>query len=550
MLGALRESGDLDGVFGGSGLDANLTGGIGAKGTQIGSGGLGARGSGLGGGGTAEGLGGLGTKGIGSGRSGYGSGSGSFGSAAAGPSAPYAGGPIAQDAQHVGFNPVELAAEDYLSTFSIDVDTGAYTQARRMIRAGTVPPAASVRTEEFVNFLDYVYPQPDDGQPFSITVEAAPHPWIGGHQLLRVGIQGDDLAREERPPLHLTFLVDTSGSMGSPDKLPLAQQALHHLVDNLRRDDTVALATYAGRTAKILDPTPAAAAITIHRAIDRLQSGGGTAMADGMTLAYSMAQAAHVDGEESRVLVLSDGDANIGRASPTQILDTLAQYAGQGITMSTVGFGTGNYRDTMMEQLANKGDGNYVYIDSLQEAERVFGEDLSATLQTIARDVKIQVAFNPDNVLVYHLIGYENREIADRDFRNDEVDAGEVGAGHSVTALYTVVLKDGAAGDIATVQVRHKPPGPDQPAREKAVGFPVAAVHPAFADASGDLKLAFGSASFAEKLRGARDYEEISYRMIASIVEMGLRRSTQRDDELLELIRSVDRLTGGEVAIR
>ncbi|HHO53670.1 MAG TPA: DUF3520 domain-containing protein, partial [Deltaproteobacteria bacterium] len=511
-------------------------GGLGGGGTAGGLGGGGTAG-GLGGGGTAGGLGELGTTGLGSGWSGRGSGGGSLGSK---------GVFLAKDWRHVGFNPVELASDDFLSTFSIDVDTGSYTQARRMIHEGTVPPPRSVRTEEFVNYLDYVYPQPDEGQPFSITLEAAPHPWIAGHQILRIGIQGDRLTRSERPSMHLTFLVDTSCSMTSDDKLPLAKAALHHLVENLRPDDTVALASYAGHTAKLLDPTPAASAPTIHRAIDGLSSGGGTAMADGMRLAYDMARAAHVDGEESRVLVLSDGDANIGQASPTQILDTLAHHAGQGITLSTVGFGAGNYRDTMMEQLADRGDGNYVYIDSQQEAERVFGEDIGATLQTIARDVKIQVQFDPDSVLAYRLLGYENREIADADFRNDEVDAGEVGAGHSVTALYDVVLRDDPPGDIATVRIRYRPPGADRAAQEIAVRLPTAALHPSIEDASRDLRLALGCASFAEKLRGAREVEEISYAQIAGLVRQGLRSDTERDDELLELIQRIDAITSGD----
>ena len=556
VLSSLRESGDLDGMFGSSGLDANLSGGvgglIGGKGAKIGSGGLGVRGSGLGGGGTAEGLGGLGAKGyggnyaMGSGKSGYGSGGGNFGAIAgsgtmvlgSNPRHRPQAGPLAQDYTHVGHNPVELASKDWLSTFSIDVDTASYTQARRQIQAHTRPVAASVRTEEFVNYFRYNYPEPDPGQPFSVTMDGADNPWQGGHHLLRVGIRGatDERSRE---PVHLTFLVDVSGSMRSADKLPLAKRALVHLVEHLEEGDTVAIATYAGGPGIALHPTDAANQNEIVYAINHLANGGGTAMASGMQAAYDMAYKTRVLGEENRVIVLSDGDANIGPASHEGILKAVSGYANKGITLSTVGFGRGNYRDTLMEQLADKGDGNYSYIDSMDEAKRVFGEDLGATLRTIARDVKIQVEFNRDNVLAYKLIGYENREIADKDFRNDAVDAGEVGAGHTVTALYDIILRDHVAGNLATVRVRHKEPGPDRPAKEQAVKIPVRGVQRGFDAASRDLRRAFGAASFAEKLRDAKQMEEVSWTQIADLVQNAKRTSDDRDAELLGLVQNM-----------
>ena len=261
-----------------------------------------------------------------------------------------------------------------------------------------------------------------------------------------------------------------------------------------------------------------------------------------MQLAYDMALEARVDGEENRVIVLSDGDANIGAASHDSILDTLESYASQGITLSTIGFGTGNYRDTLMEQLANKGDGNYAYIDTFEEAKRVFGEDMVATLQTIARDVKIQVEFDRTNVMAYRLIGYENREIADEDFRNDAVDAGEVGAGHTVTALYDLVLRDNLVGNVATVRVRHKKPGPEVPATEQKVTLPGSAVGDAFGTSTQDMRLAWGTASFAEKLRGADAMEEITWGEIARILERADRPETHRDNELNMLVGRVARL--------
>ena len=544
-LGALRDAGSLDGQFAGNGMSSGGIGGlIGTKGTQIGAGGLGHRGSGIGGGGTAEGLGGLGTKGIGSGRSGYGMGGGSFAAKRYSPPPRVNVAPLSKDWDHVGHNPTELAERDYLSTFSIDVDTASYTQARRQIQSGrTIPNPASVRTEEFVNFFRYDYPEPERGRPFSVTMDGAEHPWQTGHHLLRVGIKGAEDHDRARLPVHLTFLVDVSGSMRSADKLPLAKEALVHLVGNLEEGDTVAIATYAGSNRVILEPTDASRKDTIVGAIYGLQNGGGTAMASGMQLAYDMAERSLVKGEENRVIVLSDGDANIGASSHESILKGIEGYAKKGITLSTVGFGTGNYRDALMEQLADKGDGNYAYVDSLKEAKRVFGEDLGATLRTIARDVKIQVEFNRDNVIAYKLVGYENREIADEDFRNDKVDAGEVGAGHTVTALYDVVLRDNRKGSLATVRVRHKEPGPDVPAKETAVDLPARAVNAVFEAGSKDLRRAWGTAAFAEKLRGAKEMEEVSWEQIASVVRTARRSGDERDTELLGLIERVSEMT-------
>ena len=251
---------------------------------------------------------------------------------------------------------------------------------------------------------------------------------------MRVGVQGKDLERAERPPLHLTFLVDVSGSMSSADKLGLAKTSLHMLVDTLQEGDTVALATYAGRVAEVLAPTDATDKRAIHDAIEALSSGGGTAMSSGIDLAYKLADKSFEEGAENRVLILSDGDANVGASSWDEMLSQIKGHADDGVTLSTIGFGMGNYRDTLMEQLANNGDGNNFYIDSQAQAQRVFVEQMGSTIFTIARDVKLQVEFHDDSVAAYRLIGYENRDIADRDFRNDRVDAGEVGAGHTAVS--------------------------------------------------------------------------------------------------------------------
>jgi Ca-activated chloride channel family protein len=443
-----------------------------------------------------------------------------------------------------GINDLVLTERDRYSTFSIDVDTASYSIARRKLQSGQLPPTASVRVEEFVNYFPYEYTPPTGDAPFSVNMEAAPNPFQPGHHIMRFGVQGQLPDDAGRKTVHLTFLVDTSGSMNSSDKLGLVKQSLRYLVGNLRPGDTVALATYAGNVRKVLDPTAASELDVINSAIEALSAGGGTAMSSGVDVAYAMADAAFVRGHENRVIVLSDGDATIGRASHEQILRQIEGYADKGVTLSTIGVGMGNYQDTLMEQLADQGDGNYFYIDTFAEAEKVFGEDLAGTLQVIARDVKIQVEFNPDAVMGYRLIGYENRDIADRDFRNDAVDAGEIGAGHRVTALYDVVLRDGyrdADGGLATVRIRNKRPGADSAAVEWDTVFPARLVRRELAEASADFRLAYGAACFAELLRGSPYTAEISY---SDLLEMLNHRDQPLDSGLMDLIAVAGRLSG------
>ncbi len=448
-----------------------------------------------------------------------------------------------------GVNPFTIVTQDALSTFSIDVDTASYSIARRKLNSNGLPPTASVRVEEFINYFDYDYRSPSEG-PFAVHMEAMPDPFRSGHHLLRVGVQGQEVSRDERQPIHLTFLADVSGSMSSSDKLGLAKKSLHLLVDGLREDDTVALCTYAGRVARILEPTSAANARQIHNAIDSLNSGGSTAMSAGIDIAYEMAAEAFRPGHENRVIVLSDGDANVGRTSWDEMLSQIKGYADGGVTLSTIGFGMGNYKDTLMEQLANNGDGNNFYIDSQQQAQRVFVEELGGTLVTIARDVKIQVEFNPDSVYSYRLIGYENRDIADKDFRNDRVDAGEVGSGHNVTALYDVILRDGYTRDLATVRLRWEQPGPDGVASEKAYGFTHNALKETPWLASRSTRIAYSSATFAEVLRQSPHAAEISLERLARFAESASRSGEKDDKELVSLIRKADQLGAARVASR
>ena len=434
-----------------------------------------------------------------------------------------------------GVNPMTDTKKDRFSTFAIDVDTGAYTIARRKLKEGHTPPAASVRVEEFINYFSYNYPNPDSG-PFGVNLEAAPSPFSveKDRYLVRVGVQGKRVAQKDRKPVHLTFLVDVSGSMNRPDKLGLAKESLKILTRNLKRGDTVALATYAGNTRVVLTPT--SNKTQILDAIDNLRSGGGTAMSSGMELAYKQALSSYKKGHVNRVIVLSDGDANIGRTSFEDILSTIKSYVDEGVTLSTIGFGMGNYKDSLMEQLANKGNGNYYYIDDIKEARKVFGEQIDGTLEVIAKDVKIQVEFNPDAVSKYRLIGYENRDIADKDFRNDAVDAGEIGAGHSVTALYEVVMDPGYKGSLAYVRVRHKEPEGHK-ASEQIFMLNAGSVATKLSDASKDFQFAAAVAGFAEILRGSKYSEHLTYALVEEIAHSASSPSQKDRQEFISLVR-------------
>jgi Ca-activated chloride channel family protein len=388
---------------------------------------------------------------------------------------------------------------DHLSTFGADVDTASYTESRRAIREGRLPNADVVRPEEFINYFRYDYTAPPEAS-FAVYSDMAPSPFEPDVQLLRVGVQAHRVAAKERKVMHLTFLVDVSGSMNAPDRFPLAQECLRILLGNLSDHDTVALVTYAGGVSDVLPPTPVSQREKILAAINSLRVMGGTDMGSGMEIAYKHAAHELRPNEVSRVIVLTDGDANIGHTTHEAILKSIESYVKEGVTLSTIGFGTGNYRDGMLEQLADKGNGNNYYIDDLKQAHRVFEEQLTGMLQIVAKDLKLQVDFNPDAVRRYKLIGYENRDIADKDFRNDRVDSGDVGAGHTVTALYALQLTH--VGDkIGTVRVRAKPPNGEE-ASEQA--FPVTSEqsHKSFEDAPKSFRLAVVAAGFADVLRG------------------------------------------------
>jgi len=444
-----------------------------------------------------------------------------------------------EDYKNYGVNPWTNSEKDRFSTFAIDVDTGSYTIARRKLNEGVLPPKDSVRVEEFINYFKYQYPNPVTNHPFSLTMEASTSPFDNNHYLLRVGLKGREVTLADRPPTHLTFLVDNSGSMASADKLGMVKQSLKMLVKHLKDQDTVALTTYAGGVSLVLPPTPISQKSVILSAIDQLESGGGTAMEAGIDLAYKQAHASFAPNSINRIIICSDGDANIGRTSHTEILEQIQEYVKEGITVSTIGFGMGNYKDTMMEQFANKGNGNYYYIDNFSQAKRIFVEQLNGTLQVIAKDVKIQVEFNPKAVAKYRLVGYENRDIADEDFRNDKVDAGEIGAGYTVTAIYEVQLKKQPSSNIATVRLRYKTPDAKEetPAAEVAASYDLVRLKQNFDQTSEDFRFSIAVAALAEVLRESPAAKNWSLEKISTIAQASTQKNNLEREEFLDLVK-------------
>ena len=366
-----------------------------------------------------------------------------------------------------------------LSTFSVDVDRAAYANVRRFLTQNQKPVKDAVRIEELINYFDYDYPQPTNGHPFSITIEADKCPWNNKHQLFLVGLKGENINENEIPANNLTFLIDVSGSMNSANKLPLLKQAFKYLVENLRPQDRVAIVVYAGAAGVVLESTPGNQKEKIIAALDMLQAGGSTAGGEGINLAYKIAKQNFIKNGNNRVILASDGDFNVGASSDAEMVRLIEEKRNDGIFLSILGFGMGNYKDSKMEQISNAGNGNYAYIDNILEAKKVFGTELWGTLYTIAKDVKIQIEFNPTKVKAYRLIGYENRILNKEDFNNDKKDAGDIGCGHTVTALYEVIPGDSDeevsnvdpleyqqqtnvnSKNLMTVKVRYKKPNED-----------------------------------------------------------------------------------------
>ena len=414
---------------------------------------------------------------------------------------------------------IQSVAAVPVSTFSVDVDTGAYSNVRRFLNQGGLPPADAVRTEEMINYFRYDYPRPgDSAEPFSVTTDVSTTPWNPDTRLLRIGLRGYDVATDARPRANLVFLVDVSGSMDEPDKLPLVKAALERLADRLRPDDRVSIVVYAGNAGLVLAPT--ANKGYVKAALDCLQAGGSTAGGEGIKLAYDTARANFVKGGINRIFLATDGDFNVGVSDNKALEAMVKSNRDDGITLTTLGFGDGNYNEAMMERIADVGNGNYAYIDSDREAEKVLDDELSATMVTIAKDVKVQVEFNPAAVKQYRLIGYENRALAEEDFNNDAVDAGDMGAGHQVTALYEVVPANGTgwvsdrrypantvpaaspvgAGELCFVKLRYKLP---EGGASRLISRPVPATMLRDAAApTGDMAFVTAVAAFGQKLRG------------------------------------------------
>jgi Ca-activated chloride channel homolog len=432
---------------------------------------------------------------------------------------------------HRDTNPVQLVSEQPVSTFSIDVDTGSYTNVRRMLSAGQLPPADAVRAEEFINYFDYGYTSPADReQPFSVTTELAPAPWNAQRQLLLIGIQGYRVPAAEIPASNLVFLIDTSGSMDEPDKLPLLKASLKQLVRELRKQDRVAIVTYAGSAGVALPSTAGDRHAAITAAIDSLGAGGSTNGGAGIELAYAQAEQGFIKGGVNRVILATDSDFNVGTVSQEALKTTIEDHRKSGVALTTLGFGEGNYNDAMAVMLADAGNGSHHYIDSLQEGRRVLVDEMSATLLTIAKDVKIQVEFNPAQVQEYRLLGYEKRLLKREDFNNDKVDAGEIGAGANVTAIYEITPKDSAAAridplrygnpsasarggnELAFLRLRYKLPGQSD---SKLIERPIVAQ--AEAQASERLRYAAAVAAFADALRGGKYLDGYGYTQIAQL---------------------------------
>jgi Ca-activated chloride channel family protein len=399
-----------------------------------------------------------------------------------------------------GARPFVDTAVDPLSTFALDVDTASYAVARSWLSEGSLPPAESVRVEEYVNSFDYDYPVPDDG--LALSAEAGPSPYNGENVLVRVGVQAEEVANAERPAASLTFVIDTSGSMDRTDRLELVKTSLIRLVTELDSDDSVAVVTYSDDAEVILPPTAVAEEQVILDAIDALAPTGSTNLEAGLRRGYDLAADAFVEGGINRVVLASDGVANVGLIDPDGLVELIRDDADRGVQLITVGVGMGNFNDVTMEQLANDGDGFYAYVDTEAEAQELFADDLVSTLLTVAFDAKIQVEWNAETVASYRLLGFENRAVLDEDFRNDDVDAGELGAGHQVTALYELTLHgDVAAPDrLGAVQLRWADPD-DGDARETSLTLDGELLEAQWSATSEDFRLAVTTAAFAEVLR-------------------------------------------------
>jgi len=435
-------------------------------------------------------------------------------------------------------NTFKMVKSSPLSTFSIDVDKAGYSNVRRMINNGQEIPKDAVKIEEMINYFDYNYPQPKGKIPFTIHTEVNTTPWNKKSKLIKIGLQGKTVPLDDIPPSNLVFLIDVSGSMNSQNKLPLLKSAFKLLVNQLRDEDKISIVTYAGAAGLVLPPTSGDNKNKILEALNNLNAGGSTAGGQGIELAYKTAEENFIKNGNNRVILASDGDFNVGASSDQAMEELIEEKRKSGVFLTCLGFGTGNYQDSKMETLADKGNGNHAYIDSMQEAQRILGTEFGGTLFTIAKDVKIQVEFNPAFVQAYRLIGYENRLLNDEDFNDDKKDAGELGSGHKVTALYEIIptgvkskwLKDiddlkysdkpsaNNQKDLLTVKFRYKEPDGD---KSKLIEHIISAKEMKNNNASADFKFASAVAMFGMKLRKSEYIKESSFQNIIQLAEEG-----------------------------
>ncbi|MGE8556586.1 MAG: YfbK domain-containing protein [Chryseobacterium jejuense] len=466
--------------------------------------------------------------------------------------------PVSHDEAYDDFveNPFELTQSQPLSTFSIDVDNASYSNVRRMINSGQKVDKNAVRIEEMINYFKYNYPQPKTGDSFSINTEYSGTPWNPDHQLLKIGLQGKSIPKEQLPASNLVFLIDVSGSMDAVNKLPLLKSSFKVLLDQLRPKDKVGIVVYAGSAGEVLPPTSAGEKDKIIQALDHLQAGGSTAGGAGIELAYKLAQENFIKDGNNRVIIATDGDFNVGMSSTSDLKTLIEDKRKEGVFLTCLGFGMGNYKDNTLETLADKGNGNYAYIDNLQEANKFLGKEFAGSMYAIAKDVKIQIEFNPEYVKSYRLIGYENRKLKNEDFINDKIDAGELGSGHTVTALYEIIptgvhssflptesdlkytqnTSSKAFGDeLATIKFRYKKPNEDT---SKEISQIVKNTNSKMSSSSPDFKFASSVAWFGLVLRESKLIKNKDLKKIEDLAKQG--RSTDTEGYRAEFIRLVE----------
>lgn len=463
----------------------------------------------------------------------------------------------AEEYSKINDNEFKEALKNPLSTMSIDVDRASYSNVRRFITQGTIPPADAVRVEEMINYFSYNYPQPKGNDPFSINTEYTECPWNKKHNLIHIGIQGKEINKDKMPANNLVFLIDVSGSMSSQNKLPLLKSGLSLLIDQLRPEDKVSLVVYAGAAGVVLPATSGNNKEKINEALEKLQAGGSTAGGEGIELAYKVAKENFLTNGNNRVILATDGDFNVGVSSDGDLVRLIEKKREEGVFLTVLGFGMGNYKDSKMEQLADKGNGNYAYIDNILEAKKVLVKEMGGTLLTIAKDVKIQIEFNPSKVKAYRLVGYENRLLANEDFNDDKKDAGELGSGHTVTAIYEIIPAGSdepvasvdplkyqqtatpksapTSNEVMTIKFRYKEP---KESTSKLITEVLADNKKKFEQASENCKFSCSVAEFGMLLRDSKFKGESNYKALLALAK----ESKGKDDDgyRAEFIRLIE----------